>query len=436
MGQLRYGFQPAENLFVRVYGQRFDQRHTELRDETDAKDQWNMTQGGFRMDYFPSASTTLTIQGDIYGGTLNDSIRLAEVDGQNLLARFSHSFTEKSSLTIQSFFDRTWRTTPNSANRFYYQLATYDLDIQHRFPVGQVHSILWGGAYRFQRDHTARSFMPLSRDMPVFSGFIQDEISFDASHLKVTIGTKLLDNVFSGLEIQPSARVAWTPEPKHTVWAAVSRAVRVPTRFDSDITVTSQRFDSEKVIAVEAGYRVKASTRVSLSFATFFNNYYHLRSLDTADIPPPPIILANSQRAESWGFEFAGNFQVTENWRLRGGYTFFEKNIWATNPKTLPISEDFEGVDPKNQLMLQSMFDLPSGFQVDAVCRYVESLHKVSATIPRVPSYFTYDVRLAFLIDTIEISVGGQNLLEKVHKETGSSIIPSSAYGKLTWRLP
>ena len=34
---------------------------------------------------------------------------------------------------------------------------------------------------------------------------------------------------------QPSIRGAWHPTPDHTLWGAVSRAVRTPTRFDEDL---------------------------------------------------------------------------------------------------------------------------------------------------------------------------------------------------------
>jgi len=430
--QIRYGFQAAKNLFFRVYGQRFDQRHTVLANEKSAKDQWNMNQGGFRMDYLPSSSDILTIQGDVYSGTLNDSVRRADTDGQNLIAKYSHAFTEESSLVAQVFFDRTWRKSPRAVNRSFYQLYTYDVDLQYRFPARRRHSLLVGGAYRFQRDKLPRGLNPLSRGMALYSGFIQDEIAL-GEKMRLTIGSKFLDNIFSGFEIQPSARIAWMPDRKQTVWAAASRAVRIPTRFDSDITASEKRFDSEKVTAFEAGYRVQPLERVSISLATFFNKYDELRSLDSAESPSPPVILANSQRAESWGLEFSGAFQPLDNWRLRAGYTFFQKNIWHRHAKIHPLSEDFEGVDPENQMMLQSMLDVKA-FQFDVVCRFVESLPPVSTSVRGVPSYFTFDARIAWTMGFIELSLVGQNLLEDKHKETGSSLIPRTIYGKLTWR--
>ena len=433
--EMRYGFRLDSNIFCRIYGQRFDQKSTRLIKGNDARDSWNMTQGGFRMDYYPSEKNTLTLQGDFYGGIANlDSLlKRTSTDGQNVLAHFKHLFSDKSDLTIKAYYDRTWRTT-SSALPFIYNLNTYDIDIQHHFQIGNRQSILWGGGYRLQQDKTARSFIPLSREMPLYSGFIQDEITLVPKLLKLTIGSKLLHNVFTGFEIQPSARIAWTPGDRHTIWTSVSRAVRTPSRFDADITVDPSipKFDSEKVIAYELGYHIRPVDRLFLSFATFYNQYTDLRSLDSTSNTKFPIILANSQRAESWGFEFSSSFQATEWWRLHGGYTYFYKNISSTSPRVLPVSVAFEGVDPQNQIMLQSIMDLPKDLSLDISGRYVDVLPAVSATIPGTPSYITFDVRIARQFKYFEVSVVGQNLLENYHSETGVNEIPRSIYGRIT----
>jgi iron complex outermembrane recepter protein len=442
--QVRHGFRVDSTIFFRVYGQRFDQKITKLIDDKSAHDAWDMTQAGFRMDYYPSAASTFTLQGDVYRGDENDSVRHAITDGQNILARFIHQFSHESNLTVQAYFDRTWRTTPNSVQPFFYELSTYDLDIQHRFSLSSRHSVLYGIGYRLQKDKTTSSFHPprtapslnpVDRTMPLYSAFIQDEITIIPEVVRLTIGSKFLHNVFSRFEAQPSARLAWTPNERQTVWGAISRAVRVPTRFDSDVTVTAQKFDSEKVISYEAGYRLRPADQLLFSLATFFSRYDDLRSLDTASNPPPPIILANSQRAESWGFELSGSYQATSWWRLRGGYTYFEKKIWAVSDKVLPVSAAFEGVDPKNVASIQSIMDLSANFQLDLTGRYVDVLPAVTATIPTVPSYYTIDARLNWKIKFLEISIVGQNIIDDQHHETGSSRIPRSIYGKITCRL-
>ena len=251
--EARYGFRVDSNVFVRVYGQRIDQRDTKLDTGGNALDAWSMTQSGFRMDYYQSKTSTFTFQGDFYSGEANESIRRLVTDGQNVLARFTHLFSDKSNLTIQAYFDRTWRNTPNAVNPLSYELNTYDLDVQHRFPIGKHQSILWGAGYRLQHDKVSHSLTPLSRDMPLYSGFIQDEITLLPNLLKLTIGSKFLHNVFSGFEIQPTARLAWIPNIKHTIWTSVSGAVRTPSRYDVDVAKTPIKFHSEKITALRTG---------------------------------------------------------------------------------------------------------------------------------------------------------------------------------------
>lgn len=431
--QARYGFRVDSTLFFRIYGQHFDQRSTVLETGKDAKDAWRMSQGGFRMDYFPSKKTSLTVQGDLYDGVANDSAAHTNTNGQNLLAHYVREISDRSNFTVRAYYDRTWRKTPSSATPFTYELNTYDIDVQHRFPLAQNHSILWGVAYRFQKDQTTAALYPQQKDMPLYSGFIQDEIVIAPDAIKLTVGSKFLNNVFTGFEVQPSARVAWTPNKSNTWWAAISRAVRTPTRFDSDVTLTS-KFNSEKVAAYEMGYRVRPVEELSLSFSTFYNKYTSLRSIDTASGTTQGVVVANSQRAESWGFEFSGNYQVTGWWRLRGGFTYFDKNITATSPKVLPLSAPFEGVDPKNIFMFQSIIDLKTNWQFDITGRYADAL-RPPARYPTVSPYFSFDVRLAWQFKSLEFSCVGQNLWADHHTEVSLSRIPRTIYGKVIWRF-
>ena len=93
--------------------------------------------------------------------------------------------------------------------------------------------------------------------------FAQDEIKFFAEQLRLTIGSKFEHNDYSGFEVQPSARLLWLLAPQHTLWAAITRTVRTPSRVEHDLTVTglleprtptftrvigSAAFTSEKVL--------------------------------------------------------------------------------------------------------------------------------------------------------------------------------------------
>jgi iron complex outermembrane recepter protein len=438
-GAIRYGGGNGTNLFYRVYAQRSDRNDTVFPNGNDATDSWDMSQGGFRMDWYPSDQNSLTVQGDAYSGSEAGTAGNTFLDGQNVLGRWSHTISDTSDLTVQAYFDRTWRQIPNSIAE---DLKTYDLDVQHRFALGDRQSVTWGGGYRLMEDQVqnaaALAFIPPHRNMQLFSAFVQDEITLVPDRLQLTIGTKLEHNDFSGFEVQPSARLAWTPDDWQTFWGAVSRAVRSPSRIDSDIRLPGTQpfqlegdtdFDAETVLAYEAGYRVRPIDRVSLSLATYYNDYDFLRSLN--QISPTNFVIGNGFRGQTWGVELSGTYQATDWWRLRGGYTYLNKVLWADRPNVTPSVR--EGNDPENQVLIQSILDLPAHFQFDVVGRYVDTLEN-----PHVPSYVSFDARLAWWYKgKVEISLVGQNLWDNQHPEFGAMAtrqeIPRSVFGKVAW---
>ncbi|HZF01474.1 MAG TPA: TonB-dependent receptor plug domain-containing protein [Methylomirabilota bacterium] len=441
-GAVRYGGEITSNLFYRAYVQRFDHNGAELPGGTAATNSWDMTQGGFRSDYYPSDINTLTLQGDAYSGTEAGTTAATPVDGENVLGRWTRTLSEESDLSLQTYFDRTWRNVPGI---FAEDLKTYDVDFQHRFPIGDRNNILWGAGYRLMQDEVKNgavlAFLPPNFNMQLASAFVQDEIVLVPDRLKFTLGTKVEHNDFSGFEVEPSGRIAWTPDERQTVWAAISRAVRSPSRVDTDFFAPAAgppfllgggtNFTSEKVIAYELGYRVRPTKKLSLSLAGFFNEYDDIRSVESSG---GTFFIANGLHAQSWGLELSGEFQAADWWRLRGGYNYLNEKVWQKSGHVDINNAQGEGDDPQNQFSLQSIMDLPANFQFDATARYVDALPH-----PGVPGYFTFDLRLAWTCQRFEFSVVGQNLWDGQHAEFGAAAtrqeIPRSIYGKVTCRF-
>lgn len=437
-GAVRYGDRIGSNLFYRVYAQQFDYNHTFLPGGQPAADAWAMTQGGFRMDYLPSEANTLTLQGDFYGGSERTSPSESSVNGQNVLGRWTHTFSEDSDLSLQVYWDRTWRRDVPSAISD--ELNTYDFDFQHRFLLTDWNTIVWGFGYRYMDQDTPTSttvvgFVPQRRKLNLFSGFVQDEMTLVPDRVKFIVGTKMEHNDFTGFEIQPSARLAWTPTDQQTFWGAISRAVRSPGRFDVDyhipksppyIIAGGPGFESEELIAYEVGYRVQPMSQLSLSLAAFYNTYDDIYNVQVLSFP---VTIENGVEGESWGVEVSGTYQPLERWRLRGGYTYFEKELRG-KPGHFATGIPALGNDPRHQVMLQSILDLPAHFQLDVVARYVDALPN-----PQVSDYLTFDVRLAWAYKQIELSVVGRNLWEPRHPEYGTQQeIPRSVFGQVTFR--
>lgn len=235
---LRYGGNIGSRITYRIYGRFASYDNTEKDTGAAANDQWHLGQGGFRLDYTPSARDAIMFSGDLYrteegnidlpGGSTE--IKTTNADGQYILGRWTHQFSSTSAFRAQLYYDRTWRDFPQTG--FTDDLRTYDIDLQHGFALGRRHRVLWGLAYRLAVDDAANdpvlSFLPEDRNLHLFTGFVQDMINVVPDKLDVTLGTKVLYNDYSNTDYQPSARLAYRPSEKHTIWAAVSRRCAHP----------------------------------------------------------------------------------------------------------------------------------------------------------------------------------------------------------------
>ncbi len=443
----RYGGEIAPGVYYRIYG-KYTGRGDSFRPYgQEANDDWDIGQGGFRVDWDASVDNHLTVQGDAYAGTFG---RTAQDDitasGRNLLGRWTRTLGEKSEVRVQLYYDHTHRVIPQS---FTQTLDTYDFDFQRRFPIGETHDVLWGFGYRVVDDDIVNTpvnaFLPAQVTRQVFSAFAQDEMALAGGRLHVTFGTKLEHNDYTGFELQPSIRAAWTPAKTQTVWAAISRAVRVPSRIDRDLfspAVPPFRIaggpgvDSENLRAYELGYRLQPAANVELSVAAFCNLYDDLRSLEPLNPPALfPVELSSGLRGRSTGAEFTAQWQVTPSWQLRAGYTELRVHT-EPQPGTVDRGTDRTVAhDPNHQALLRSSFDLGARWELDATFRYIGAISN-----QRVPGYGELDVRLGWRPTRAwELALSGRNLLHDQHSEfniPGSRReIGRSVYGQATWHF-
>jgi iron complex outermembrane receptor protein len=336
----------------------------------------------------------------------------------------------------------------------YDDLTTYDVDFQHRFPIGARNHVVWGLGYRLTHDAVidapALGFFPNVLRQNLYSAFVQDEIAL-RKNLSFTLGTKLEHNDYTGFEYEPDARLSWTLTPNQALWSAVSRAVRTPSRIDHDLSEGTppylvilkggSDFTSETVIAYELGYRAQLNSRLSTSVSSFYNQYDHVRSTSITPRTLLPFFFANNLEGHTYGTEFSGDYQITELWSLHAGYTLLREHL-LVKPGAFDLSNAHnETADPADQVSIRSSINLPRRVEFDAGLRWVDTLHTNNGPLPStVPSYFELESRLAWhASDRLELSLVGQNLLHNHHPEYGfvdpsRQEIQRSAYGKISWR--
>jgi iron complex outermembrane recepter protein len=412
----------------RVYGKYFDRDSTPLVTGKDGHDSWHSSQFGFRSEWNVSPADVLTVQGDLYDGRAHQSTAPAiGLGGGNVLARWGHTTSESSDWNVQFYYDRTNRRIPSSIAE---GLNTYDVDFQHHFPLGERNDVVWGGAYRLTEDAIvnppALAFSPPHVSRRLFSAFAQDEVALIKDRLHATFGSKIEHNDYTGFELQPTARLVWKVNSQQSLWGAISRAVRTPSRIDRElfaprdppfIIAGGPHFRSEDLIAYELGYRAQVHKNLSFSIATFFNHYDNLRSIERVDPSSPlPVILANGQMGEGHGAELAGEYRPKNWWRLRAGYSALKLHFVNKPGSTNGTPGASESNDPNHQFSMRSFLDLPHHVEFDNGFRYVSRIAPQN-----LPGYNELDSRLGWRPNnTIDVSLVGENLLHARHAEFGT----------------
>jgi iron complex outermembrane receptor protein len=442
LGGFRYGGKASENVHYRLYGKFFARDDSVLPEGGDAQDAWRSGQGGFRLDW-DSAPQTLTVQGDLsrMSGEQVEAPDLSQ-SGGNLLARWTRRLSPTEQLQIQTYYDRTRQDAPGD---FGDTLDTFDADGQYERQVGRRQRLMVGVGYRFTHDDVENlpgsiAFLPAILDRHQFNAFVQDEFSLRDDRLKLTVGSKFEHNDYTGFELQPSGRASWA-SGRHMFWGAISRAVRTPSRFDRHLFFPANppfvfaggpNFDSEKMLAYEAGWRVRPRADVFVSVATFFNDYHDIRSTSVSR----PFVTENNVEGEIWGAELEATWQATDGWRLKGGYTLLQEDLRVKPGRSDLNNGQGEAFDPEHQAQVRSSWTLPRDVEADVWVRYVGRISNTGRGFPAISDYAALDTRLGWSpIPQLQLAIVGQNLLDPRHQEFGNQEIERSAYVKMTWRF-
>lgn len=470
-GSARWGGKAGDDLYYRVYSKAYSRGPGKGVD-----DDWDGAQSGFRFDWTPKASDTVTFQGDYYRvltdgrqtlfsatppfSTLTDDS--TQYVGGNLLTRWEHELAPESKIRAQFYYDHTEYRQPVIEER----RDTLDFDFQHQMKIFTDQRLTWGLGYRWTLSHTTGTSTVSLNDpdtaADIASAFIQDEIPLH-DNVKLIIGSKFEYNNYTGLEVEPGLRLSWRPAENHSLWFSVARAVRSPSQAEDDLAFVNTNvqptapptlvqvhgnhdFESEDLLALELGYRVRPHESVTLDIATFFNRYNDLRSSeagppDLSGLPTlvtQPLTLDNKMNGKTWGIELAAAWQAMEGVRFQGGYTFFRMNLSLDADSQDLGSDRAEKNDPRHQAFLRGMVDVVKDVQMDLIGRYVSRLEG-----PGVDGYVEMDARIGWhILPTMEAALVGQNLLQKAHFESANSSfgdhasqVPRGVYASLTWKF-
>jgi iron complex outermembrane receptor protein len=471
---IRYGGALPNKANLRLSTEYQQRDNATFSSGDEAHDAWESIIGNLRLDWAPTDEDHITVIARQIAWNADETFQLPSLippylrvseeksyyAESTLSSSYTHAFDEDSELQLQFYYRyRHANTILFDDDRF-----TVDLDLQYRFKPADRHTITADIAFRYLEDNLTNyvvQFDPSARADWIVSGFIQDDIVLLEDELRLIVGAKLEHNDYSGLEVQPSARMLWTPDEQQTIWGAISRAVRTPSRAEDDIHLPSialpgvlisltgdRAFDSEKLLAYELGYRVSPNESLYLDLAVFLNKYWDLRTTEIgAPYPaftpfPPhlevPVVAHNNFTATTYGAEASLTWEVRPSWMLQLTYSYFSIDT-KLRPKTIDIiTGSVDGDSPKHMASLYNHFDLGKNTEFDLTLRYVDDLPGVG-----VDSYFTADARIGWRPKpNVELSLVGQNLLEPHREEYAATYVntlPSDVergiYAQIRWEF-
>jgi iron complex outermembrane receptor protein len=462
---MRWGGALGETGDYRVYGKFFERdswRAMPSAQDPDGKresnDDWRQWRVGFRADWTPADNQELMLLGDLQRG-VRGRTRMTMTNGEvedevtakgaNLMLRWSRTAEGGRQDEVQAWYDYIHQGT-GQLDSIEQEIHTFDIDYHSLLALSESTDLMWGLGYRHRSDDIrgTDSFQlePDSIDSDLWTAFVQSEFHLgEARQWHLTLGSKIEQEQRSPtLTFQPSARLLWESAPHHTLWAAVSRAVRNPSRIDRDVRVPlfgpytmrgNPDVEPTKLLSRELGYRYHPARDLSLDITYYRNTYsdvIDIQEFDPADLQMD--VFNNGRDERTQGIEFQAEWRVNEALLLEFGYSWFDMLQLAS------------GLDetPRHQFHLRGQWDLAHDWHLDLIARHqpASSINNLDeAESSSTPSRTSLDFRLAKqYTPNLEIALIGRNLLDAAETEEPSQSplstqVERSIHAQVTWEF-
>jgi len=202
-------------------------------------------------------------------------------------------------------------------------------------------------------------------------------------------------------------------------------------------------FQPEKLLGYETGYRALLAPTFYFDVSGFYNRYRDLEgyTAGTLSVETSPIVydllgvsFANAVKGTTGGFELAPDWKPTPWLELKPSYSYLhiytQDQAGSTDTSNVSV---YNGSSPTNQIVFESLCNLPNHFESDFTYRYVSGLPAQG-----VSAYSTGDARFGWHSGDLDLSIVGQNLFQPTHGEFGNTPGPvvqirRTVFGKITW---
>lgn len=470
---------------LRVHGLYADRAKGRSEGKPRIDDSWRTGHGGVRFDWSRRPGEQLTFTGDVHRLRLGTDAYIPALaspylehvrgqdpfDGQSAMVRWSRSYAGRGEFTAQSYLHHYRFDFRNLSD---HQASTFDLELVNRSTIAGGHETIFGAEFRSVRDRTGSSMVvslsPARSTTNLASGFVQHEARFFDARTVATLGSRIERYAASDWEIQPNARLLHHLTQRHTVWAAVSRAVRTPSRADRSIRYVATvippdpatpgavaivvrvegnpAFGAEKVRAIDAGYRTQIASGFLGEFTVFDYDYRDLRAgtygdpavtvVDGTAFMVVPSSVGNSAKGHTSGFEAVADWRASTRWRLTGTLSHLVQREELTTAGASGAYPPVQGTAPAYIWTLRSLWTPARKVELDCQLRHVSAIAGYD-----IASYGVADLRLGYEIRPgLRGTAVGRNLLHGPHREFVPgyvSSIPTAAspgFGlQVEWKL-
>ena len=460
----QYGWKSGDHSSFRVYAKHGNDAQSLNLDGSGAGDTKVLNEVGFRGDIDVPERGSLMLEGgyhkfdireNVLAPTLTDPFTQFHNDVDDIwnsfmVGRWSTSEKGGGQTIAQIYYDHlSYPYTNASATS-----DTWDLDVQRQLPTMGKHNLIVGAGYRNMVNASTpgdvQILTPLTRHDSIYSLFGQDQIMTSKTG-QLTLGLKLEHNTFTGFEWQPSIRYLNQLDDSHTVWAAVSRAVRTPSQTElNDKLVTSvdppvnpgdlptahmsfgnPDLTSEHLLAYEIGYRVRHSDKSSLDLAAYVDQYSDLiYSVDGAPftgnefgttVNVDPTTLKNGEHGTVYGGEIMARWKLPSRTFVTSSFSVARQNKFSQGTALMT---------PKYQGFVRVSKDFPSSVRADVMYYWYDAIPEIDQR-----PYSKLDFHVSWRPENsdTEFAIGGQDLLmPKSMQFTSFFLIPRSIYAELT----
>lgn len=344
---------------------------------------------------------------------------------------------------------------------FDWDQTQYDLGFDANRPFGDFHRLSFGmGIRRTELEVSSTAIEPFafsslinpsanpllptsySNSIPVlsydqefthfdrFTAYLQDSITLSDT-IEVSIGTKFEENDLAGTGFQPGVRASWLANDSNVLWAGYSKAHRQPSLRERYTTLTpakvwvpnttlpdgglwsnfqyagNESLDREEIDSFELGWR----SRPNEDFLIELSSYYY--DTTNAVVSATNLASVNAYEArdtKAWGGELSIDWDVSNVWNLRGGYSLARGEIEGERNYDFP----------------EQTASLTSRLAYSDNLTFVQSLYYSDETqIPSdynpvtIPSHLRLDLGIVWeASDDWEVGLFGRDLLEPYHFET------------------